>query len=174
MPRLSQLSRSIEGKVAIITGAGSGMGRATAHLFADEGAQVALIDVNEAGLLAVQDELSQAGYVSRAWVLDLLDRDAIQTVVADIASHFGRIDILINNAATNPYFGDILDTDLGAYTKTVDVNIRGYFFMCVEGGKLMRDNGGGSIVNTASINALKPGPMQGIYSISKALSLIHI
>ena len=55
MPRLSQLSRSIEGKVAIITGAGSGMGRATAHLFADEGAQVALIDVNEAGLLAVQD-----------------------------------------------------------------------------------------------------------------------
>ena len=98
MPRLSQLSRSIEGKVAIITGAGSGMGRATAHLFADEGAQVALIDVNEAGLLAVQDELSQAGYVSRAWVLDLLDRDAIQTVVADIASHFGRIDILINNA----------------------------------------------------------------------------
>ena len=78
------------------------------------------------------------------------------------------IDILINNAATNPYFGDILDTDLGAYTKTVDVNIRGYFFMCIEGGKLMRDNGGGSIVNTASINALKPGPMQGIYSISKA------
>jgi len=75
---------------------------------------------------------------------------------------------MVNNAATNPYFGHILDTDLGAYTKTVDVNIRGYFFMSIEAGKLMRDNGGGSIINTASINALQPGPMQGIYSISKA------
>ena len=94
MARLSQLSRSIEGKVAIVTGAGSGMGRATAHLLADEGAQVALIDVNEAGLLAVQDELSQAGYVSRAWVLDLLDREAIQTVVAGSPSQHLRSRLL--------------------------------------------------------------------------------
>ena len=94
--------------------------------------------------------------------------DDISNCFAHIKQAHGKLDILINNAATNPYFGDILDTDLGAYTKTVDVNIRGYFFMCIEGGKLMRDNGGGSIVNTASINALKPGPMQGIYSISKA------
>ena len=65
-------------------------------------------------------------------------------------------------------FGHILDTDLDAYTKTVDVNIRGYFFMSIEAGKIMRENGGGSIVNTASINALQPGPMQGIYSITKA------
>ena len=64
---------------------------------------------------------------------------------------------MINNAATNPYFGHILDTDLGAFTKTMDVNVRGYFFMSVEGAKLMRQHGGGSIVNTASINALKPG-----------------
>jgi len=74
----------------------------------------------------------------------------------------------VNNAATNPYFGHILDTDLGAYTKTVDVNIRGYFFMSIEAGKLMRANGGGSIVNTASVNALQPGMAQGIYSITKA------
>ena len=73
-----------------------------------------------------------------------------------------------SNAAANPYFGDILDTDLGAYTKTVDVNVRGYFFMSVEGGRLMRDSGGGTIVNTASVNALIPGALQGIYSITKA------
>ena len=96
------------------------------------------------------------------WVIWLI------SMVAQAMDKWGRVDILINNAATNPYFGDILDTDLGAYTKTVDVNIRGYFFMCVEGGKMMRDNGGGAIVNTASINALQPGPLQGIYSISKA------
>jgi NAD(P)-dependent dehydrogenase (short-subunit alcohol dehydrogenase family) len=94
--------------------------------------------------------------------------EQIEEAFAVIRSKYGRLDILVNNAATNPYFGHILDTDLGAYSKTVDVNIRGYFFMSVEAGKLMRDNGGGSIVNTASINALQPGPMQGIYSITKA------
>ncbi|MCV6615631.1 MAG: SDR family oxidoreductase, partial [Cellvibrionaceae bacterium] len=72
------------------------------------------------------------------------------------------------NAATNPYFGHVLDTDLGAYNKTVDVNIRGYFFMSIEAGKLMREHGGGAIVNTASINGIHPGPAQAIYSISKA------
>ena len=74
----------------------------------------------------------------------------------------------MNNAAANPYFGHILDTDLAAYEKTVDVNIRGYFFMSVEAGKLMKTHGGGAIVNTASVNALQPGDRQGIYSITKA------
>jgi NAD(P)-dependent dehydrogenase (short-subunit alcohol dehydrogenase family) len=92
----------------------------------------------------------------------------IENCFAQIKQMHGKLDILINNAATNPYFGHILDTDLGAYTKTVDVNIRGYFFMSIEAGKMMRDNGGGAIVNTASINGLQPGPMQGIYSITKA------
>jgi NAD(P)-dependent dehydrogenase (short-subunit alcohol dehydrogenase family) len=62
----------------------------------------------------------------------------------------------------------VLDTDLAVFQKTVDVNIRGYFFMSVEAGKIMREQGSGSIVNTASVNALQPGPMQGIYSITKA------
>ena len=80
----------------------------------------------------------------------------------------GRLDILINNAAANPHFGHILDTDLGAYEKTVEVNIRGYFFMSDEAGKMMKAQGGGAIVNTASVNALHPGDKQGIYSITKA------
>ena len=92
----------------------------------------------------------------------------IAKTFAHIREKHGRLDILVNNAATNPYFGHVLDTDLGAYNKTVEVNIRGYFFMSIEAGKLMRENGGGAIVNTASINALQPGPMQGIYSITKA------
>lgn len=74
----------------------------------------------------------------------------------------------MNNAAANPYFGHILDTDLSAFQKTVDVNIRGYFFMSTLGAKLMRDSDGGSIVNVASINGVIPGDFQGIYSITKA------
>ena len=94
--------------------------------------------------------------------------DDISATFAHIKSVHGKLDILINNAATNPYFGHILDTDLAAYDKTVDVNIRGYFFMSVEAGKMMREQGGGAIVNTASINAIQPGIKQGIYSITKA------
>ena len=77
----------------------------------------------------------------------------------------------MNNAATNPYYGHVLDTDLGAFQKTVDVNIRGYFFASVLGGRMMRASGGGSIINVASVNAVRPGPMQGIYSITKGAVL---
>ncbi|CAI8703788.1 hypothetical protein EMIT0196MI5_100130 [Pseudomonas sp. IT-196MI5] len=94
--------------------------------------------------------------------------EQISQVFAGIKQQFGRLDILINNAATNPQFCNVLDTDLSAFQKTVDVNIRGYFFMSVEAGKLMRENGGGSIINVASINGVSPGIFQGIYSVTKA------
>ena len=96
--RLSKLSRSIEAKVAIVTGAASGMGRATAELFADEGARVAAIDINAEPLQQVVDGITGAGHDARGWALDLSDADAIKTVINDIASHFGGIDILVNNA----------------------------------------------------------------------------
>ena len=95
---LSTLSRSIEGKVAIVTGAASGMGRATAHLFGDEGARVALIDINQAPLDAVVKEMTDAGYEARGWALDLSDAESIVRVFNEIAEHFGAIDILVNNA----------------------------------------------------------------------------
>ncbi len=94
--------------------------------------------------------------------------DDIANAFVHIRSTHGRLDILVNNAATNPYFGHVLDTDLNAYNKTVDVNVRGYFFMSVAAGKMMREQGSGAIVNIASVNALQPGDMQGIYSITKA------
>ena len=158
----------LEGKIALVTGASRGIGESIAKLLGEQGAHVIVSSRKQEDCRSVADSISAAGGSAEALACHVGNMDDIANCFAYIKSVHGKLDILINNAATNPYFGDILDTDLGAYTKTVDVNIRGYFFMCIEGGKLMRDNGGGSIVNTASINALKPGPMQGIYSISKA------
>ena len=159
---------NLTGKIALVTGASRGIGESIAKLLAEQGAHVIVSSRKLDDCQLVADAIISDGGSAEAVACHVGNMDDISNCFAHIKQAHGKLDVLINNAATNPYFGDILDTDLGAYTKTVDVNIRGYFFMCIEGGKLMRDNGGGSIVNTASINALKPGPMQGIYSISKA------
>lgn len=158
----------LTGKIALVTGASRGIGESIAKLLAEQGAHVIVSSRKIDGCQVVADTITAAGGSAEALACHVGNMADIEACFAHIKQVHGKLDILINNAATNPYFGDILDTDLGAYTKTVDVNIRGYFFMCVEGGKMMRDNGGGAIVNTASINALQPGPLQGIYSISKA------
>lgn len=98
MKRLSQLSRSIAGSVAIVTGAASGMGRATAHLFADEGARLAIMDINSAGLETVAAEIRSVGAQVLALAVDLSSRDAVEQAVAQVAAHYGAIDILVNNA----------------------------------------------------------------------------
>jgi NAD(P)-dependent dehydrogenase (short-subunit alcohol dehydrogenase family) len=81
---------------------------------------------------------------------------------------YGRLDILVNNAATNPYFGPSLDMTLAAYQKTVDVNIRGYFWTSLEAGRRMIAQGKGAIVNVASVNAFRPMDGQAVYSMTKA------
>ncbi len=98
MARLTKLSRSIEGSVAFVTGAASGMGRATAHLFADEGAALAIIDINGAALETVANEIRDAGGKVLPIAVDLRDRDAVEAAVRQAATHFGGLDILVNNA----------------------------------------------------------------------------
>jgi NAD(P)-dependent dehydrogenase (short-subunit alcohol dehydrogenase family) len=158
----------LTGKVALVTGASRGIGESIAKLLAEQGAHVIVSSRKIDGCQTVADAITAAGGSAEALACHVGNMGDIENCFAQIKQMHGKLDILINNAATNPYFGHILDTDLGAYTKTVDVNIRGYFFMSIEAGKMMRDNGGGAIVNTASINGLQPGPMQGIYSITKA------
>src|SRR5262245_14873941 len=123
MARLSKLDRSIAGKVAIVTGAASGMGRATAQLFADEGAKVAAIDLNEADLNKVVGEIQAAGGTARAWRLDLADRAAIDRVIGEIASQFGGIDILVNNAGISIPVAIDSDNYEAAWQKSLDVLI---------------------------------------------------
>ena len=158
----------LTGKIALVTGASRGIGEEAAKLLAAQGAHVIVSSrkLDDCGVVA--GAIQEAGGSAEAFACHVGNMDNIAALFEHIRAAHGRLDICVNNAATNPYFGHVLDTDLGAFNKTVDVNMRGYFFMSIEAGKLMRDNGGGAIVNTASINALQPGVMQGIYSITKA------
>ena len=158
----------LSGKIALVSGASRGIGESIARLLAQQGAHVIVSSRKIDDCQAVADSITSDGGSAEAFACHVGTMDDISAVFAHIRDAHGRLDICVNNAAANPYFGHILDTDLGAFNKTVEVNIRGYFFMSIEAGKLMREQGGGVIVNTASVNGLQPGPMQGIYSITKA------
>jgi NAD(P)-dependent dehydrogenase (short-subunit alcohol dehydrogenase family) len=158
----------LSGKIALVSGASRGIGESIARLLAEQGAHVIVSSRKLQDCQAVADSISANGGSAEAFACHVGTMGDIEAIFAHIRSAHGRLDICVNNAAANPYFGHILDTDLGAFNKTVEVNVRGYFFMSVEAGRLMREHGGGSIVNTASVNGLQPGPMQGIYSITKA------
>ena len=158
----------LDGKIAFVSGASRGIGEAIAKLLAQQGAHAIVSSRKIDGCQAVADAITAAGGKATAIACHIGELEQIQSVFAQIRDRFGRLDILVNNAATNPQFCHILDTDVSAFQKTVDVNIRGYFFMSVEAGKLMREHGGGSIINVASINGVTPGHFQGIYSVTKA------
>jgi NAD(P)-dependent dehydrogenase (short-subunit alcohol dehydrogenase family) len=158
----------LTGKIALVTGASRGIGEAIATLLAEQGAHVIVSSRKLDDCEAVAASLRANGKSAEAFACHVGRMEDIEAIFAHIREKHGRLDILVNNAAANPYFGHILDTDLAAYNKTVEVNVRGYFFMSVEAGKMMKAQGGGAIVNTASVNALQPGNLQGIYSITKA------
>jgi NAD(P)-dependent dehydrogenase (short-subunit alcohol dehydrogenase family) len=158
----------LTGKVALITGASRGIGKAVAELFAAFGAEVIVSSRKQGSVEAVAESIIAKGGKAKAIACHIGDADAVRKLMAEIKQQYGALDILVNNAATNPYFGHILDTEESAIRKTVEVNIEGYFQMSQLAGQLMRDNNGGCIINTASVNGVRSGPMQGIYSITKA------
>ena len=158
----------LSGKIALVTGASRGIGEEIAKLLAQEGAHVIVSSRKIDGCQAIVDQIISEGGSAQAIACHVGRMDQIESIFAAIQAQHGKLDILINNAAANPYFGHILDTPLGAYEKTVDVNLRGYFYMSVAAGKLMKENDGGSIVNIASVNGVIPGDMQGVYSVTKA------
>jgi NAD(P)-dependent dehydrogenase (short-subunit alcohol dehydrogenase family) len=158
----------LSGQIALVTGASRGIGEAISYLLAKHGAHIIVSSRKIDGCELVAQKINQDGGSAEAFPCHVGDMSNIKSIFDHIKNQYGKLDILVNNAAANPYFGHILDTDYSAYTKTVDVNIRGYFFMSIEAGKLMKSNNGGVIVNTASINGIQPGEAQGIYSITKA------
>ncbi len=158
----------LSGKVALVTGASRGIGENIARTLADNGAHVIVSSRKIEGCEAVAQRIRDNGGSAEAIACHIGEMDQIDAIFKAIEEKHGRLDILVNNAATNPHFGPIESTDVSAFQKTVDVNIRGYFFMSARGATLMKKQGGGAIVNVASVNGVIPGHFQGIYSITKA------
>ena len=158
----------LTGKIAIVTGASRGIGAEIAKLLAAQGAYTIVSSRKQADCQIVVDEITAAGGSAEAIACHIGEMTQIEAMFAQVSQQHGRLDILVNNAATNPFFGHILDTDPSVFQKTVDVNIRGYFYMSAHGARLMAQDGGGSIINVASVNGVVPGMQQGIYSITKA------
>jgi NAD(P)-dependent dehydrogenase (short-subunit alcohol dehydrogenase family) len=158
----------LTGKIAIVTGASRGIGAEIARLLAAQGAHTIVSSRKQADCQTVVDDIVAAGGSAEALACHIGEMEQIEALFAQVKAQHGRLDILVNNAATNPFFGHILDTEPSVFQKTVDVNIRGYFYMSAHGARLMASNGGGSIINVASVNGVVPGVQQGIYSITKA------
>ena len=158
----------LTGKTALVSGASRGIGESIARLLAAHGAHVVCtsrhVDVCETVAAAIRAD----GGSAEARALHVGDTDAIEALFAALDEAGKAPDILVNNAAANPYFGAMIDMDLGSYQKTVDVNLRGYFWSTVQAARRMKTKGGGSIVNIASVNAKRPAAGQGVYSMTKA------
>jgi 3-oxoacyl-[acyl-carrier protein] reductase len=167
MPRLTQLSRSIEGKVAVVTGAASGMGRATAHLLADEGAAVAVLDRSADALLAVADDIAGNGGRVTAIDVDLSDAAATDAAVAAARDALGPIDILINNAGVS--LGGPIDQDGydDVWATTLAVNLTAYTRTIRAALEDLRRDGAGRIVNVASTEGLGATARISPYTASK-------
>jgi aminoglycoside phosphotransferase (APT) family kinase protein/NAD(P)-dependent dehydrogenase (short-subunit alcohol dehydrogenase family) len=158
----------LDGKVAIVTGSSRGIGEAVARLFANQGAYVVVTSRKIDACESVAQSIRGAGGKAMAIACHVGEPDQRRALIERVASDLGRIDILVNNAATNPHFGHILDTPESMLQKTVDVNLAGFFHLCQLAGRVMREQGGGVIINTASVNGVSPAPYQGIYSVTKA------
>jgi len=162
------LSRfSLEGKVALVTGGSRGIGRAIALAFADAGADVAISSRKLPDLESVAEELKQKGVQSMAVASHIAKREESKALVDKVKGEWGKIDILVNNAGTNPHYGPLLEAEEWAWDVTMNVNLKGPFLLSQLVAGVMKEQGGGSIINIASIMGLVPSEL-GIYSVSKA------
>ena len=159
----------LEGKVAVITGASRGIGLAIAQKLARHGAQCILVSRKAESLEAAAAGIREKGDKAAAMVCHTGYPDQIKAMYEKIMEKYGVVDILVNNAATNPHFGEMLTADEGIWDKTLDVNLKGPFFMIKYAVPMMK--GKGAIVNVSSVNAIKPGLFQGVYSATKAALL---
>ncbi len=160
---------NLDGKVAIVTGSSRGIGEAIAMSFAEHGAKVVLASRKIEGLVAVRDRIREAGGVAEAIACHTGDPDAVKALFTEAVEKLGQVDVLVNNAATNPFFGPMMNIEWPAWDKTFDVNVKGYFATTralVE--HLDSRDQPGAVINVASILGSKAATMQGAYGMTKA------
>jgi NAD(P)-dependent dehydrogenase (short-subunit alcohol dehydrogenase family) len=168
MPSPRQLF-SLQDQVALVTGASRGIGASIAQTFAEAGARVVLVARKKEPLEEVAHAISKAGGQALAVAAHTGKAEDVKAAVAAAVGAFGRLDVLVNNAATNPYFGPLLDTEEAAWDKTFEVNLKGYFYATRETVAHLQSRGApGSIINVASIAGIRAAPFQGVYGMTKA------
>lgn len=158
----------LTGKVAIVTGASRGIGQAIAETLSRAGAKVVISSRKQDTLSPAAETIRAAGGEVLAVAAHNGEKAALQALAQAAKDAYGRIDILVNNAATNPHFGLMLDAEDSLWQKTIEVNIMGNVWLTQAVIPAMREVGGGKIVNIASVNGIRPGHWQGIYSMTKA------
>ena len=159
----------LRGKTALVTGASRGIGQAVARLLAAWGAHVVISSRQQEACEQVAASIRDGGGEATALAAHIGDPAAIDALFAQIDARGLGPDILVNNAAANPHFGPMCEQSLESFQKTIDVNLRGYFWMSSHGARRMQQGGrGGAIVNVASVNARRSAPGQGVYSMTKA------
>jgi len=158
----------LDGKVALVTGASKGIGEAMARGLAEFGARVVVSSRKQESVDAVAEVFKGDGLEATAIAANMGNIEDIHALVDKTIKAYGGIDIIINNAAVNPVFGSIQNTDERAFDKIIDVNLKGPFELCKKAHPLLKQRGGGSIIHISSIGGLKPEAGIGIYSVSKA------
>ncbi|OGP57105.1 MAG: hypothetical protein A2V67_06855 [Deltaproteobacteria bacterium RBG_13_61_14] len=165
---MTELGGRLRDRVALITGASRGIGRAIALGFAHEGADLILASRKRQDLETVVNDAEHLGRRALAVAANLSSEADVNELCQRVEEEFGRLDILVNNAATNPYMGPLCEATPEVFDKTLDLNLRGPFLLIRRCRDLLRRSPAASIINIGSTAGLRPSPMLGIYSISKA------
>lgn len=166
------VSFDLSEKVAVITGASRGIGEAIAKTFAEAGATVVVSSRKQEAVDKVASEIKEAGGKAMAVACHTGKMEMIDALYEKVMDEYGKVDVLVNNAATNPYFGDLLHISESQFDKTFEVNTKGYFFMAQKAGNIMMKQGKGNIINIASIAGLEGPVMQGVYGMTKAAVIL--
>lgn len=156
------------GKTVFVSGSSRGIGEATVRAFAANGADVIVSSRDQAACEVVAASIREGGGKATAKACHAGRMEDISNMFAWIKENYSKLDVLVNCGGTNPFYGEIGDTPEAAFDKTIDVNLKGPFYLSAEAVKMMKEAGSGAIVNVASINGLTPGHLQGIYSMTKS------